>query len=420
MIRIINSFIFTTLLTINWSCSDRERLNPFDPQNPVTNGAPAGLTVTSHRKTVTLNWTPVEVNDLIGYNIYRDLGAGLDELYHTVSAPSVVFFDSDVQYDSIYSYTVQTITTFDISTISEPVVITPGPVNIWITDYYAMMVKRLTYDGTHVLGTLQLSSPIAIVVDTVNNQAIVADYWEQRLYILDLDLRIQSEISIESRPVDLAIDPASGRIHLLTQASQGLIITYDFSGNVIETIPLPLSVSIGKTLVYDQIEHSLWITGSDTLLQYRFQGFDQYILHTNLQGIEAIAIDPITGGCWVGLDSGIIKISGSGEIDTLKWSFKPFGLSVDPNNGDCYYTGYYYESGAWQTGRISSGGIHTDIAILGDEYPDLLEIQVVPTVESSGFIASQVYTWKLLRFDADGMLIGKLDNFNIGLDFALE
>ncbi len=408
------------LLTIYWSCSDRERLNPFDPQNPVTKGAPAGLTVTSHRKTVTLNWSPVEVNDLIGYNIYRDLGDGLHELYHTVSAPSVAFSDSDVQYDFNYSYAVQTITTFDISTISEPVVITPGPVNIWITDYYAMIVKRLTYDGAHVLGTLQLDSPIAVAVDTVHNQAIVADYWDQRLFYLDLDLRIQSEIPIDSRPIDLVIDQASGRIHALTQTSQGLIITYDFSGNLIETIPLPQSVSFGNALVYDQVEHSLWITGSDTLLQYRFQGINQYILHTNLQGIEAIAADPIAGGCWVGVDSGIVKISGSGEIDTLKWSFKPFAISVNPNNGDCYYTGYYYESGAWQTGRISSGGIHTDIAILGDEYPDLYGIQVVPSAESSGFITSQVYTWKLLRFDADGILIGELDNFNSGLDFALE
>ena len=408
------------LLPINWSCSDRERLNPFDPHNPVTKGAPAGLTVTSHRKTVTLNWNPVEVNDLIGYNIYRTLGSGLSELYHLVPAPSETFTDLAVQYDSTYSYTVQTVTTFDSSTLSEPVVITPGPVNIWITDYYAMIVKRLTYDGAHVLGTLQLASPIAIVVDTVHNQAIVADYWDQRLFFLDMDLRIQSEISIDSRPVDLAIDHASGRIFVLTQTSQGLIITYDFSGNLIETIPLPLSVSIGKALVYDQIEHSLWIAGSDTLVQYRFQGFNQYILHTGLQGIRAITADPIAGGCWVGVDSGIVKISGIGEIDTLKWSFKPFALSADPNNGDCYYTGHYYESGDWQTGRITSGEIYIDITILGDEYPNLYGIQVVPTVESCGFIVCQVYTWKLLRFDADGILIGELDNFNSGLDFALE
>ncbi len=408
------------LLTINWSCSDRERLNPVDPQNPVTNGAPAGLTVTSHRKTVTLNWNPVEVNNLIGYNIYRTLGSGFPELYHTVSAPSVVFFDSDVQYDSIYSYTVQTITTFDSSTLSEPVVITPGPVNIWIADYYDMTVKRLTYDGIHVLGTTSLTSPIAILVDTVHSQTIVADYWQQRLYFLAMDLQLSSEISLEYPPVALALDNTSGRIYALLQAEYGTIRVYESNGDSSATIPFPQEVSINTAIAYDPVGNSLWITGRNVVYQYRFQGQTGYALQAGLAVSGAIVADPIAGGCWVGVDSGIVKISGNGAIDTLKWSFKPFALSVDPNNGDCYYTGYYYESGTWQTGRISSGGIHSDIAILGDEYPDLYGIQVVPSMESSGFIVSQVYTWKLLRFDAIGRLIGELDNFNSWLDFALE
>ncbi len=409
-------FCFSLLI----SCTDRERLNPFDPGNPETGGAPSGVLLSSNHKVVSLCWDPVEINDLLGYVVYRTTDSPIDTIDFQITTGDVCFNDLNTEYDSTYFYSLQTLTKHDSSRRSTPVGITPGPVNIWLTDYYAATVKRMTYDGAHTLGAAELNSPIAVCVDTIYNRAIVADYWDQRLYKLDMDLQILLHSTLSYRPVDLDIDLSSGTIYVLLETDIGIINVIDPTGLLIESISFPRVLSNRSSLIYDNISKSIWVNNFDTVYQYQLQEQDHFITHSAIQGTRAIASDPISGGCWVGGDSGIVKISPNGEIDTVKWSFIPYAIDCDPTNGDCYYTGYDYYSQSWQTGRINGSSPSIDSQILGNEYPDLYGIKVIPGIGSSGFIANQVRTWKLLRFTADGELIGELNDFNNGLDFALE
>ncbi len=58
-------------LLLATDCSERERTNPLDPNNPVTAGAPMGLRVVTNRDSAWVDWTPFEVDNLAGYKVYR-------------------------------------------------------------------------------------------------------------------------------------------------------------------------------------------------------------------------------------------------------------------------------------------------------------------------------------------------------------
>ena len=77
-------------------------------------------------------------------------------------------------------------------------------------------------------------------------------------------------------------------------------------------------------------------------------------------------------------------------------------------------------TGQWSTARLSTQESLQDEIILGNDYPYLHSIQVVPGQGPRGFLVSQAYAWKLLRFVHRGQTIGTMTGFNARLDFALE
>jgi hypothetical protein len=52
-------------------CATRERANPFDPQNPATQGRPAGFVALAADQRVSLSWQPVAGENLVGYQLFR-------------------------------------------------------------------------------------------------------------------------------------------------------------------------------------------------------------------------------------------------------------------------------------------------------------------------------------------------------------
>ena len=67
-IRIIKNF---TLGFIFLGCSNREPLNPLDPNNPFTGGKPTGLSLIPIQNTVQILWDPIDLIDINNYTIYR-------------------------------------------------------------------------------------------------------------------------------------------------------------------------------------------------------------------------------------------------------------------------------------------------------------------------------------------------------------
>ncbi|RKY53556.1 MAG: hypothetical protein DRP89_06025 [Candidatus Neomarinimicrobiota bacterium] len=409
--------VFICLFLI--SCSDREHANPFDPENPDTKGAPTGVSVISNRDSVFLRWNPMEVNDLLYYLVYRMTGEGDLATYDTVNVSERTFLDTTVVFDTKYSYAVQANTVFNKGTLSDTVSIIPGPYNFWIADFYNYSVKRITYDGVHVIKSDYFTSPIAIEADPQRNQFLIADYWNKCIYIIDKNFLELLTIDLEDRPVDIAVNSSKGEFYVLF-LEHNQLVTYSISGRKFETINLPFDVSFYTYLTYDSVASNVWISGNgaDSVFQFVLENSTSVLkVHSGIVNPGKIYADPITGGCWIASDSGIVRISDSGVRQIYKTNYYIADLSINPKNGDCYYTGYTLENGFWETGYISDQG---SVKILGNDYPYLSEIQVVPGEGAQGFIVAQKGTWRIIRFDSTGTEIGELGSFDARLDFALE
>lgn len=402
------------------SCSDRERANPFDPDNPDTKGAPTGVSVISNYDTITVRWNAIDVDDFSYYQIYRSIGKDTMDGYD--STETNIFIDTGINFDSCYCYSIQANTKYDEGTISDSVCIVPGPVNFWIADFYDFSLWRISYDGAHILGSAYFTSPIAVESDPQRNQFWVADYWGERLYAVDKNLTVSSTINLNAQPTDMAVNSTDWEIYVLLK-QENLLKTYSTSGFELESISLPFKVSFYTSVAYDSIGENIWMVDkeADTIFQYPLiQPDSAFTSYSGFDNPGKIYSDPISGGCWAASDSGIIRIHGADSIDTYKNDYCIKDISINPVNGDCYYTGYQQDAG-WETGLlVASLNYQEEDVVLGDDYPNLNRIQVVPGDGNQGFIVVQLYTWRILRFNAGGSLIGELGPFNGRLDFALE
>ena len=417
--------LIITVSFILISCSDRERANPFDPENPDTKGAPTGVSVISNYDTVTVRWNAIDVDDFSYYQIYRSISKDTMDGYD--STETNIFIDTGINFDSCYCYSLQANTKHDEGTISDSVCIVPGPVNFWIADFYDFSLWRISYDGAHILGSAYFTSPIAVESDPQRNQFWVADYWGERLYAVDKNLTVSSTtINLDAPPADMAVNSTDGEIYVLLR-QENLLKTYFTSGLEKESISLPFDVSFYTSVAYDSIGENIWISNeeTDTIFQYPLiQPDSAFTSYSGFENPGKIYADPITGGCWSVSDYGIIRIHSADSTDTYKSDYCIKDISINPINGDCYYTGYEKGTGNWETGRlVSSQNFYHEEVVLGNDYPNLNRIQVVPGDGNQGFIVVQLYqlyTWRILRFDTGGSLIGELGPFNDRLDFALE
>ena len=73
---------------VAWGCSERERSNPLDPLNSITNGAPTGFVAVTNRDTAYLSWDPVDINSLESYRLQRSVAGARYEALASV-APNV-------------------------------------------------------------------------------------------------------------------------------------------------------------------------------------------------------------------------------------------------------------------------------------------------------------------------------------------
>jgi hypothetical protein len=420
----MKDFLLLCIALLVLACSDRERSNPLDPTNPVTGGAPTGLVIQSNRDTVTIQWNAMAVDDLESYRIYRGIGNNEPILFDEVGARITKYKDTSVITDSVHQYTIQAVTAFSEGEHSQVQTIIPGLINFWVADIslYSGRLTRISYDGAHMLNYENFLTLSAVAFNPQTHTAWIADIWAERLYELRTDMSVKREIHLSSQPVDMAIDTTGERLFTLLM-NENSVHQLSFDGYLHESILLPTTVSRYCRLAYDDITSSLWISNYEESLVYRYKldnSGDSLITFTGVQDPRDIVPDPLEGGCWVATKAGITLIFDDGSISVYKDSMNIKDISLNAVNGDCYYVGKNSNTGQWATGRLSTQESVQDEIILGNDYPYLHSIQVVPGQGPRGFLVSQAYAWKLLRFDHQGQTIGTMTGFNARLDFALE
>lgn len=139
------------------TCTERARVNPFDPHRGEDLEKFVSPQLTSSHDRVYLWWTDVSNYDIDSAVVtrYRIEGETLKkEKRISLSGRANDYVDKDICYDKKYSYSISFIsgnyTTDEIFSDT----IKPGPGYLWVFDRYYYYMLVLSYDGIHLYTTL--------------------------------------------------------------------------------------------------------------------------------------------------------------------------------------------------------------------------------------------------------------------------
>ncbi len=417
-------------LLLATDCSERERTNPLDPDNLFTAGAPVGLRVVTDRDSAWVDWAPLEVDSLAGYQIYRWIPGDAPAAYGPPISPAVTHFQEfDLEYNQKYYYAVQAITQTSVSVISAPDSAIPGPYNFWIADYSNSAVKRVTYDGSHQIGQVYIDSPVALAAAPAGSRFWVADYWGRVVQVVNRNMEVVKIIAPGGWPLDLALT-SNGQQAYILQLNPDSIVVVDQQGTTVGGLSVPVNIGSYSELALDETGSRLWLgwrqsTGLDLI--YRAElSVNPIVWQLTLEvdppagGLGALEADPFNGGIWTTSQGGIIHLSPDGDQAAFAPEVSAYDISLNAENGDCYFIGRRRADNTPVFGRISGGPGAPQLELFDLAVGGLTRLQALAGPGVVGFLAWGPAEGELLRFDASGRQIGRLAGA-VGLeDMALE
>ncbi len=407
-------------LALLFSCTDRQRSNPLDPLNPQTGGRVQALQINSYRDSAYLSWQGMGVEGLEGYVVQRARGqADFGDL--GLSSPdSTWWLDTGLEMDSLVRYRVRAITSSSESEWSEAASLIPGPYIIWLVDFYDFSATRMRYDGGAILETRSVTSPTDIVSTAAGSRFYIAEYWNQRILILDTAMEEKGTYELSGAPVSLCFGNGGDQLAVLLTGDQLELIQTGTGSSTVTALGYPIDLS--SRIDLDQVDDLLWISTAtmDSLLIVDIHDPSTSQRVGPVPGPRRIAADSRLGGCWVASDSGLYHFRQEGLVGHYKPDFSIADVSLNNTTADVYYTGQQRpEPHRWTTGRISSSTL-VDEELLGPEVSDVHRILAIPGAGKHGFLVMQLDGWRIRRYDGKEQLIGEQTGFNGSLEFALQ
>ncbi len=373
------------------ACADRERKNPFDPENPDTGGTPYLMTAVAENGQAQISWSAGELEDLSGFTLVRtvlDGGQPGDSARFTLGPDETVFTDTALANGTTYLYRLAFL--FDgMPTWTNIDTVTPGSTAPWVLDGYAGSVIRLSPDGRDRAAVFSTSSVLSDlnVVDT-DRSAWVTDYFNRKVYHIDEDGGLIEQIEVPGFPVSIAVDglrreiwvgladpPALIRlqggavtgsytldataISLSVDVTDGELWACSSSGGWVMRHDLHGMHTGGgfaqpRAIVFDHSRREAWLVTSNQLVRVDGDLGTTFTL-SGFTYPEGIALDTENGAIWIA-DTGagrVVKVSTEGDILlTLGGFTEPFAVAVDPLREECWVA----DSFAGEIARVSGDG----------------------------------------------------------------
>jgi len=361
----------------------------------------------------------MEVNSLTGYYIYKNINNGFLVFYDSVSANETQYLDLNIFYHYRYKYSIQANTYSDQSALCDTLSIIPGYYNFIINDFNNFQILKITNDCSHVIQATQFTSPIALEKTRDNSYVLAIDLWERLIKVYNMNLVPQASFSIGEQPINFVIDE-NNRIYVLYRHVNYLGV-YSLNGDSENPIEIDFGVTFRTEIAYDVFRKNIWFSDpiQDTVRSVNItNGSVNY--YDTFYNPGKIYADPVRGGVWICSDSGIVRISNTGNSGSYKENFYISDISINPDNGDCYYSGYDYENEKWVIGKIIINGEIQD-EILTEAYSNVYFIQVVPGIDDAGLmILQQSPVRQIIRLDPNGEQIGQMKFNNSVIDVVLD
>lgn len=373
------------------SCADRERTNPFDPNNPDTGGRPSLLEAVAGDGEAELSWEVEEMHDLEAYRLVRSNlsgpPGGNPVTYH-IEAGRTFFVDTGLTNGTTYLYELAFVFGGVPIWVNSDTV-TPGTAVPWVLDGYAGILVRLSPDGRDRTATFAMSSYFfGFDVVESDESAWVSDYFNRKAFHVDRDGLLVEEFDLSGFPVSLVVDEARSEVWVSESEPTSLVRYSGGLADVAFTVPhraVALAVdettgdlwacsssggwvtrvgatglvmangfSSPKALAFDHTNRVVWVTGSTEVVK----------LDTDLQVMQripgfaspaGIAVDQERGDVWIAdtENARIVKLSSEGEVRLTVTGFEePWAVAVDALKEECWVA----DSMTGEVIRVSAAG----------------------------------------------------------------
>lgn len=394
------SLTFAILFLFN--CSERERLNPLDPHNPNTHGAPQNVRIFSDRQEAVLSWNSMDVNSMLQYYIFKSEADSTNLVkYDSVSANVTQFRDTSIQYDSQYYYSIQAVTETDTSQKSEIVSLTPGRYNFLLADFYDNRILELSYDGNYIIRVYNNISSTGIEI--VDDQIFFIDMWGKNLQTI----RDGSSVilaSLGAEPIELITNCSENRFYIGCRDTDELI-TVSVRGDIISRQKMNFDINFSTHMAYDSVYQNIWITSRDSseIYLYSLNQDSTQLVSDEIYSPNEIEIDEL-GRAWIASAEGIIRINPDLGMTRFLEDYYIYDIARN-SEGDVYYSGVDNETS--EIGVIYNP-VHSQMqdVIFRDKYNYIVSLTSIPEKTGTGLLLINAWTGEVYRINSDGNQIG--------------
>jgi len=328
-------------------CSERPRVNPFDPGNPATGGRPSGFQALAENGLVVLRWNPASAPGLFGFQVYRSLApaSGFAPVSSLLSPRTTGFTDPGLLNGVDHYYRLYFVFDRGLGTLYASDVATPGPLTPWVIDDDTAdpALARLSADGRHVAERIRDAVTYSagdVDVDRVSAAVWTCDPFLGGVTIYQPSNGILTRVTGGvSTPVSVAVDPVD---HSAWVGDNGMSrVAHIAPDGTLATPPEITSVSGPMSIAVDPVDESVWIcerTGS----RVRHARKDGTPLATAFViNPSRVAVDSVSGDAWVTSFSNgrVMHLTAAGvRADSVSSLAGPLGIVVDARRGRIWVT----------------------------------------------------------------------------------
>lgn len=196
------------------SCSDRQRLNPLDPQAELGAGGIGQLAVMAGDGQVDLNWDYSQFEDVEGYLLYKRQVGGEFALLTREMLPAErrQYVDAEVLNGLTYEYRLGLVIAAEGErSVGEVERVTPGPEVAWVADRGNGLVWKINADARSArFARGRFFDLRDIAVDGSNGACWISDGASQALFRIDAKGELQRLGAALEMPDELEVDAAAG------------------------------------------------------------------------------------------------------------------------------------------------------------------------------------------------------------------
>jgi hypothetical protein len=389
-------------LPVAQSCTDRERANPLDPQNPLTHGKPSRPRVVTGSRVAVVAWEPLALGSLSGYRVERmdDTGAFVPVGPGNLPPWQLSLRDSPLDTGARYYY--RLVVLADSREVpSDSTECREGSGSAWfLGENRLLLVSSRISSGVDTVTTVWWSTAIDASTD---GTAWAADYGSGALLYLDADPSVAASLPFQGYPADISTEDGSNRCWVVDAWSAQLMRVSPAGTLAWATLPdYPYTVS---HTVYDG---SVWVGHASGVSRY-----DSYasLLSTYCEPARPyrVSASPADGSCWAlnGLDGTVVRLSTDGGPPlVLDYFDEPDDLSAETPDGCCWVA----DRGTDRLYLVDSAGV-----VLGSwEVPGIAAVSACPTTQAAWIVCAD----GLVRMGRDGQRECAVPSLSRGLPAA--